>query len=182
MDLQISRGYKAAALQVIRYVQLPLLSQRTPTITVKMINITARKKYHSRRRALSTKFLSPTQQQSSLPTRSSPSSPPNTAAVIQLYSAQQQSQGVHYAILPSSTQQRSHHPLLTLSATRNCLNQQRCKFPLPVLPRNPPPSLSLPRTHVALPASSPSLYHLAFYKIHFNVVMFIMTYVVKEFL
>ena len=43
MDLQVSRENKAAALQVIRYVQLLLLSQRTPTITVKMINITAGK-------------------------------------------------------------------------------------------------------------------------------------------
>ena len=43
MDLQVSRGNKAAALQVIRCVQLLTLSQLIPTITVKMINITAGK-------------------------------------------------------------------------------------------------------------------------------------------
>ena len=41
MDLQVSRGKDVAALQRIRYVQLLALSQRTPTIRVKMINITA---------------------------------------------------------------------------------------------------------------------------------------------
>jgi hypothetical protein len=43
MDLHVSRGNKAAALQVIRYVQLLTLSQINATITVKMINITAGK-------------------------------------------------------------------------------------------------------------------------------------------
>ena len=43
MDFQLLGRKKAAALQRIRYEQLLALSQRTPTIKVKMIDITAGK-------------------------------------------------------------------------------------------------------------------------------------------
>jgi hypothetical protein len=112
MDLQVSRENKAAALQVIRYVQLLTLSQIIPTITIKMINIIAGKKYHSRRRAFKIYALS-TQEQ--IPLSHSVAKPsvhqevhPTPQQSATFYSAQQQSplpqlSSTHPAAQPSST-------------------------------------------------------------------------------
>jgi len=123
MDLQVSRKNKAAALQAIRYVQLLTLSQIIPTITIKMINIIAGKKYHSRRRAFKIYALS-TQEQ--IPLSHSVAKP---SVHQEVHPTPQQSAT---SIVPSSkalshnflrrTQPRSHHPPLTLSAKQNSLN------------------------------------------------------------
>jgi hypothetical protein len=123
MDLQVSREIKAAALQAIRYVQLLTLSQIIPTITIKMINIIAGKKYHSRRRAFKIYALSIQEQ---IPLSHSVAKP----SVHQEFHPTPQQSAT--SIVPSSkalshnflprTQQRSHQPLLTLSAKQNSLN------------------------------------------------------------
>jgi hypothetical protein len=120
MDLQVSRENKAAALQAIRYVQLLTLSQIIPTITIKMINIIAGKKYHSRRRAFKIYALSTQEQIPLSHSVAKPSvhqefhpTPQQSATSIVPRSKALSHQGVHN-FLPR-TQQRSHHPLLTLS-------------------------------------------------------------------
>jgi hypothetical protein len=142
MDLQVSRGNKAAALQVIRYVQLIKLSQITPTITVKMININATKKYNSRRRALKIYALSP----QSAKALCSPRRPPNTAAFSHLYSSQQESALPPRRSQLFPTQQCSHDPLLTLSATKTPLTRSAANSHFLTYPEMPHP----------LPQSTPS--------------------------